>query len=305
MPQVRYDLIRPTSPVEGRSGCPGAAGGKSHAMSATLWLPLIIKALTTALLVVSASVAAERLGSVWGAVIASLPVSAGPAYVFIAMQHGPEFVAASALNSSVANAATGVFLITYSTLIRRFPPWCCLATAVVIWLVASIVLQQVSWPAPAAAVLNLLVYGLGLFFVNGSKTAEPGPLQPSVRRWFELPLRAALVAAFVSLVVAGSATLGPAVTGFAAVFPVSLISLVVILQGQLGSQASARVATKALAPMLGFGAMLLVLHLTIQLVGVVAAMSLALVICVLWSLILLLVQGARPLGGTACYPRRS
>ncbi|SIR58175.1 MULTISPECIES: hypothetical protein [Acidiphilium] len=47
--------------------------------------------------------------------------------------------------------------------------------------------------------------------------------------------------------------------------------------------------------MLGFGAMLLVLHLTIQLVGVVAAMSLALVICVLWSLILLLVQGVRPL----------
>ena len=268
----------------------GAAGGKSHAMPAPLWLPLIIKALATALLVVSASVAAERLGSVWGAIIASLPVSTGPAYVFLALQHDPDFVAASALTSAAANAATGLLLITYGTMARRLPPWRCLATALAVWLAASIVLQQATWTVTAAAVLNLSVYGAGLLLARRRGTDEPAPIPPLVRRWFELPFRAALVAAFVSLVVAGSATLGPAVTGFAAVFPISLTSLLVILQRKLGPRTAAGVADKALAPMLGFGAMLLVFHVTARPLGMVAAMGLALAISVLWSCGLLLLQ---------------
>jgi len=70
-------------------------------------LPSLARALTTAALVVSASVAAEALGPFWGALIAALPVSAGPAYVFLAMRHGPDFIAASALASFAANASTG------------------------------------------------------------------------------------------------------------------------------------------------------------------------------------------------------
>jgi len=265
-------------------------------MTATPWLPLVVKALATALLVISASRAAEALGPVWGAIIASLPVSAGPAYVFLAMQHGPEYVAASALNSAVANAATGLFLIAYGVMASRLPPWRCLAAAVAIWLMASMVLQQAVWTVATTAALNLSVYGLGLVLVNRSGTAEPGPVRQLQRRWFDLPLRAVLIAAFVSLVVAGSAALGPAVTGFAAVFPVSLISLIVMLQPRLGGPATAGVATKALAPMLGFGVMLLVMHLAIRPIGVVAAIGLALAVCVLWSGALLLIQVRRAAG---------
>lgn len=252
-------------------------------MSAILWLPLLVKALTTALLVVSASVAAERLGAVWGAVIASLPVSAGPAYVFLAMQHEPGFVAASALSSAVANAATGLFLICYACLAARLSSWRGLALAIGVWLGASVALQQAAWSAAGAVVVNGVVYAAGLAIVARGRTnaARPGPA--GRRAWFELPVRAMLVAGFVSVVVAGSSAMGPAVTGFAAVFPVSLISLLAILQLRLGRAATAHVAAKALPPMFGFGAMLLVLHLAIGAVGVAAAMVLALAVCLAWS----------------------
>ena len=82
-------------------------------MIATVWLPPLVRALATALLVVSASAVAETLGPFWGALIASFPVSTGPAYVFLAMRHGMDFVAASALSSFAANAANGLFLIAY------------------------------------------------------------------------------------------------------------------------------------------------------------------------------------------------
>jgi hypothetical protein len=91
-------------------------------------------------------------------------------------------------------------------------------------------------------------------------------------------------------VVAISTVLGPAATGIAAVFPVSLISLIVILVPRLGGPATARVATNALAPMLGFSVMLIMLHLIIRPFGVAAALVLALAVCALWSGTLLQLQ---------------
>jgi hypothetical protein len=259
-------------------------------MAAMLWLPLVAKALATALIVISASVAAEALGPVWGAIIASLPVSAGPAYVFLAMQHGPDFVATSTLNSAAANAATGLFLITYGILARRLPPSHSLGAAVAVWFAASLAVQQIAWTVTTVVALNLAVYGPGLVFVNRDVPAESEPARPSQRQWFDLSLRAASVAAFVSLVVAVSAALGPAATGIAAVFPVSLISLIVILRPRLGGPTTALLATKALLPMLGFGIMLFVMHVAVQSSGVTAAFGFALAVCVIWSGVLLLIQ---------------
>ena len=259
-------------------------------MAAMLWLQLVAKALATALIVISASVVAEALGPVWGAMIASLPVSAGPAYVFLAMQHGPDFVATSTLNSAAANAATGLFLITYGILTKRMPPWGSLGVAVAVWLAVSLAVQQTAWTMTTAVALNLAVYGPGLVFVSRDVAAEFEPARPSQRQWFDLPLRAASVAAFVSLVVAVSAALGPAATGIAAVFPVSLISLIVILRPRLGGPTTARLATNALLPMLGFGIMVFVMHVAVQSSGVTAAFGFALAVCVVWSGVLILLQ---------------
>jgi hypothetical protein len=269
-----------------------SAGGRLHPMTAMPWMPLAAKALVTALIVFAASTAAEALGPVWGALIASLPVSAGPAYVFLTMRHGPAFVAASALNSAAANGATGLFLTIYGTLAKRtsMSPWRGLVIAVGAWLVASMAIQQVSWTPTSAVALNLAIYGPGLAFASWGGTVTPGSVRPSRRRWFDLPLRAASVAACVSAVVAASTVLGPAATGVAAVFPVSLISLIVILLPRLGGPVTAQVATNALPPMLGFGVMLLLLHLTIRPLGVVAALVLALAFCVMWSGVLLQLQ---------------
>jgi hypothetical protein len=259
-------------------------------MAAMLWLPLVAKALAIALVVICASAAAEAFGPLWGAIIASLPVSAGPAYVFLAMQHGADFVATSALNSAAANAATGLFLITYGHLAQRMPPWRSLGAAVAVWLAASLAVQQTAWTATTAVALNLAVYGFGLIFANRDVAAESQPARASQRQWFDLPLRAASVAAFVSLVVAVSAALGPAATGIAAVFPVSLISLIVVMRPRLGGLTAGRLATNALLPMLGFGMMLFVMHIAVQSSGVTAAFGFALAVCVIWSSVLLLLQ---------------
>ncbi len=259
-------------------------------MTAASWLPPLVKALATALLVVSASAAAEVLGPFWGALVATLPVSTGPAYVFLAMQHGAGFVAASALSSFAANAANGVFLIAYGALAGRAAPGTSLGAAVLAWLAAGLAVQQAAWTPWTALLLNLATYGVGFALPHARRGAEPPSAPPARRRWFELPVRAAAVAVFVSLVVAVSTALGPGVTGIAAVFPISLISLFVIVRPRIGGPASSLLAANALRSMLGFGMMLLALHLAVRPWGLAAAFAVALLVWASWSAALLLLR---------------
>ncbi len=258
-------------------------------MSALAWLPpLLAKALATALTVTAASLAAQALGPLWGAVIACLPVSAGPAYVFLAIERGPDFVAASALHSAAANAATGLFLLTYMRYGREGPVWRGLGLALAAWLAASLAIGALAWSVGAVLALNLLVYGAGFVLLARPAALPPAPAPPSRRGWRELAIRASAIGGFVALLVGASAGLGPEATGVAAVFPVSLCSLVLVLRPRLGGAATVRVAANALPPMLGFGLMLLALHLAVRPLGAVAALLLALAICLAWSGALLL-----------------
>jgi small-conductance mechanosensitive channel len=256
-------------------------------MSALVWLPPLVRALSTGLLVVSASAIAEALGPFWGALIASLPVSAGPAYVFLAMQHGADFIAASALSSFTANAATGLFLICYGVLSGRCTGWASLGTAVLVWLAASLAAHQIAWSPLTALGLNLGVYGIGFALLDAAHSGERHPSAPAPRRQFDLAMRAVAVAVFVSLVVTVSTMLGPDATGFVAVFPISLISLFVIVRPRIGGAATSLLAAHALRSMLGFGVMLLVLHLAVRPWGATAALAIALLVPVLWSGLLL------------------
>jgi hypothetical protein len=265
-------------------------------MMAALWMPALAKAVSTAMVVVVASALAEAIGPFWGALIASLPVSAGPAYVFLAMQHDASFVAASALSSCAANAATGLFLIVYATTARRLRLWQGLGAALATWLVASIVMRQIAWTSATVVLLNLVVYGAGFLVLRGSAEAPPRSGAAILRRRFDLPLRAASIALFVSGVVVVSAMLGPQATGIAAVFPISLTSLLIIVRPRIGGPASALLAATALQAMLGFGLALLALHLAVQPWGVRPALFVGLLVSVSWSAGLLVLRRRSPAG---------
>jgi hypothetical protein len=247
-----------------------------------LWVPVLAKAAATALIVVFASLLAEAIGPFWGALVASLPVSAGPAYVFLAMQHDGSFVAASALSSFAANAATGLFLIVYAIRANQ-PGWRGLGAATATWFVASLIIRQIAWTPATAMLLNLIVYCIGFAILRRRKTAAARFIATTIRRRFDLPIRAIAIAVFVAAVVVASSLLGPGTTGIATVFPISLTSVIIIAQSRLGRPASALLAATALRAMLGFGLALLALHLAIQPYGMVTALSVALAVSVSWS----------------------
>ena len=96
---------------------------------------LAVKLALTALLVLVATGFAARFGAFIGAMIAAIPISVGPAYLFFAMENDDVFVAQSALTSIGINPLTVVFLLICAALVGRYGIVVALAAGMGSWFV--------------------------------------------------------------------------------------------------------------------------------------------------------------------------
>lgn len=254
----------------------------------SFWLPLLVKAAATALVVVLASVAAEKSGPFWGGLIACLPISAGPAYVLLGMSQGPEFITRTALSSYASSTCTWLFLFTFVRLAGRWPLWPSLLTSIAAWLASAIVVTQVLWTLLSATLVNVVAFALALRFTPVIKIEGAGTTR--VRKWYELPARGVLVGMFVAFVVTVSDAIGPAATGVAAVFPIAMSSLAVVIHPAFGIRGSAAALSSAVRPLLGIVSALATVYLTVPRWGIWPGLATGLVVSFLWPLLLIAVR---------------
>jgi len=95
-----------------------------------------------------------------------------------------------------------------------------------------------------------------------------------------------LVAALVGAVVAVGANVGPKLTGILAVFPIVMLSLMLILHPRIGGPPTAAVIANGAWGLMGFGLAIAVLHVAALHFGSAIGLSLALSTCIAWNLAL-------------------
>jgi hypothetical protein len=250
------------------------------------WLLLVLKMAVTAGFVVVATVLAERAGPVVGALVATLPVSAGPAYVFIALQHDAAFVAQGALMSFAVNIAAAIFALIYAMRAQQHGLAASLLPAMAVWLLLVLAINAVRWTTLAAIALNFTGLAICIPLANRFRHAKV-PLVP--RRWTDLLMRAAMVAVLVAAVVTASEVVGPNLTGILAVFPIVLTSLILILHPRIGGPATAAVLSNTMPGLAGFSLCCLTAHLMVGRIGVAAGLCAALAVSIglnfsLWAI---------------------
>jgi hypothetical protein len=252
-------------------------------MSAYLlsWLPLAAKLMLTAGIVVAASVVAERVGALTGALVATLPVTVWPAFVFLSLEHDAAYIAQAALSGLVINAVTGLFLSLYAMLAHKRGTFVSLAVAAAFWISLVLLARSIEWTLATAGLLNLIVYPACLLLGSAMRTIE----MPRMRHaWYDLPMRTFLVCALMATVLGVSNWAGPTLTGILAVYPISSTCLILILQPRIGGRASAAVIANGLWSLCGISCGLAALHLTIVPFGATPALAAALAIPVMWNL---------------------
>ena len=250
-------------------------------------LTLIVKMAVTAGFVVAATVTAERAGPVVGGLVATLPISAGPVYVFLAMDHDPHFIAQSAVASLVVNAANGTLAVVYVWLAQKRSLAVSLAGAMLAWFVAVLALRSVEWKLLSAAAMNLLVLTLCVLLTRELRHVRMPAFHA---RWPDFALRAAMVAILVGAVVTFSFQLGPTWSGVLAVFPVVLPSIIIVMHPRHGGRASAAVLANAPIGLVGFAFACMVLHVAAEPLGNPAGLALALATSIGWSLLMMVLH---------------
>lgn len=240
-------------------------------------LLLLVKVVSTAAVVVGASVAAERFGPFWGGLIACFPVSAGPAYVLLGLQHDDAFIANAAFASFASSVATWVYAIVFVRLGQRFGIAISLGGTLLVWFVTAFIVRSVPWTLPTAIAASTLAFLAALKFTP-KVTVKLDANRKRAQHWSELPIRAALVGLFVATVVTVSDAIGPKATGIASVFPVAMSSLAVIMARSLGMDAARAAIAATVKPMIGIVLAMLVLSQTADAWGRWPAMGVALAI---------------------------
>ncbi len=260
---------------------------------------LIIKLVATGLLVLSATVLAERFGAFVGAIIASMPLSAGPAYLFLALEHGSAFIAKSSLTSLSVHAMTPILLIICAGLVRRFGIAVALGVALAVWFGGAILVTRAGLSFEAAVWLNVAVFAVTM------PLSWPLRLEVDAKRarrgLIDVVLRIGAVAAIVGAAVIAGRVFGPKAAGLMALVPVIWISVAVILAARAGPDMCQSVLANGVPAMIGFAIAFVAMHLTVSSFGWPVALSLALAIAVGWNLLLTtfrpMSKRARPAGG--------
>jgi hypothetical protein len=247
----------------------------------TFILILVLRMAITAAFVVSASVITERSGPVIGALVATLPISAGPSYVFLALDHDAAFIAEGALASLPINAATIFLCLTYVVLAQRQSAAVSCLAAVAVWIALASMIRTVHWSLAGGLLANAVAFAICVPLLRRFRNVKM-PL--ITRRWYDIPLRASLVATLVATVVTLSGWVGPKVSGIIALFPVVFTSMMLILHPRIGGPPTAAVLANSGWGLMGLGIAIALLHVAALRFGSAVGLSLALATCVGWNI---------------------
>jgi len=253
-------------------------------------LTLVVKMAVTAAFLLAATITAERAGPLIGGLVATLPISAGPVYIFLALDHDAHFIAQSALGSLVTNAYNIVFAFSYAVLAQRRSLLMSFGAAIVIWIALTWAGGFVAWTLVSAIAFNIIVIAVSLWL---SAPLRHAPMPRVETRWYDLVLRATMVALLVGVVVTLSFRIGPTASGNLAVFPIVLSSIMIILHHRVGGPATAAVMANAVIGLGGFAFALLVLIATAEAFGSALALTLALCTSVAANLMIYIVRQRR------------
>jgi uncharacterized membrane protein (GlpM family) len=251
-------------------------------------IDLALKMALTAFIVVVVSVTVERSGPFLGALIAALPTAAGAAYIILAFEHPPDFIAASAVGSAAAVAAVSIFALAYTVLAQRRGVVLSVGLAIVAFFVAAAAMRAVAWTPLTALVLNVAVFGITVPLSWRYRTS--GAPAKFMRSRYDIPVRALSAAIVVVIVTSISTSIGSFASGMFAVFPIVMACTAIILHLRVGGVVAASMFAHAQIALNGLWLGFLAMHYLVAPVGVWPAYGLGLLVCIGWSGVLWIVR---------------
>ncbi len=193
---------------------------------------ILVKWLSTTLVVVCVSLAAVRLGPKIGGVLAGTPIVLGPGFFFMIREQSDPFVADAALGSLHAMLATLMFCLSYVLLAKRWGAVVSVACSALIWMLAAAIADQL----PGGVFFALALFGVTLIFsrvyINSIGLSSKTVSAPV--RWGDLLIRGVLAGGVVCLATILLVNVDPAISGIVLSFPIGMLTIALTLHQRYG-----------------------------------------------------------------------
>ncbi|HWV81528.1 MAG TPA: hypothetical protein VNZ50_08875 [Hyphomicrobiaceae bacterium] len=255
---------------------------------------LAVRMAAVAIFVVIVALISERAGPFFGAMVASLPVYTGPVYVFLALDHPPQFLAHVATASVAAFAVIPVYLLIYGLLAHAGRSMLLsLAVSSAAWLAIAAFVQLYDWSLPEALLFAVPIFSAALLLAP--RFTDAVPLKAGARSWLDLAVRVLLVTLVVGIVNAVSPFVPTQLTGILSIMPTVTTSLILVLHNRIGGPATAALLAHSIGGLIGMLLAITLVAATVVRWGPVLSLSLALTVCVSWNLMLIATKHGRSL----------
>lgn len=206
------------------------------------------------------TLAGRRWGQTVSGTLVGLPLVSGPVTLFLALDHGTGFAAATGIGILLGTISTAIYCLVYAWLAERWPwGWTLLAGISAFMTATAVLLGIAAIPVGAAVALAVSALSLALWRFP----AHPISIVMARAPWWDLPTRMSIATGILVLLTTAAPVLGPHLSGLLAPFPVFITILTTFAhrqqpEGELaGPVASARFAGN---PAAGAGAARQVLH---------------------------------------------
>jgi hypothetical protein len=250
-----------------------------------------VRMAAVAVFIVIGALISERAGPFFGAMVASLPVYTGPVFLFLAIDHPPEFLAQVAIGSLGSCGVVPVFVLLYALMARAgYSALPSLLVAMIAWFSIAAIVQLKDWSLIEALVFALPIYGVTILI--GRSFTQAVALTPTGRSWRDLMLRVLMVTCVVGAVNVLSPFLPVKVTGVLSIMPTVMMSLILVLHGRIGGPATAALLIHAITGMVGMLFAVTLVGRTIVPWGPAASLSAGLATSLTWNLTLIAIRQA-------------
>ena len=193
-----------------------------------------LKITLTPLLIAGATLIARRWGPAVGGWFVGLPLTSGPVSLFLALEQGVEFAAASAANSLIGQCGIAIFSIIYAKSARGNAWQYSSCFGLVVYFVA---MELLSLPLLSLPFECSMAFGLQLaaLLIIGRPTTA---LAMRVSPWWDLPLRMGIAVTVVLSITGFAMTLGAKWSGLLAPFPAFTLIMTAFSHQQYGPAAA-------------------------------------------------------------------
>lgn len=247
----------------GRAAPIEADAGSRDAFKSWAEMIFIVKLIAAPVLIWALTAISRRFGPAVSGMLMGVPLITGPISLLTAHEQGVGFARDAAVANLVGQVSTCLFCLAFAVMAPRRSAWAGAAAGVAAFAAATTLWSWMTWSLWSATALLLVTIAAAPLLMR----ARPHEIrQIAVPRW-DLPLRMAVAAIFVTTMTSLAPALGPRLTGLIAPFPTFVLILAVFTHREVGGAAAANLARGVVLGSLSFAAFFVTLGLGLTRLG--------------------------------------